>query len=290
MKDVNFNYYLSSKEDVVKILKSYLDAEKRQGEEIQKIKEEIEKEIDNIKDLIDKMESESERLWNERGKYIKQFDKERILKVKTNKMLTLCVLTIGVIGVFNGVYWLIFLAMIFALIKKVETSDLKKKMWEKVYSTGLDEKRSKIIDEQRKLRNQIDLLNNKKSRVKKNMPSIRKKFNIPDEIAYHEEFVYNLLINNRANSFNEALDKLELFKHRRYLEDIQHAQYLESEILNTKLQKEMRNMNDKFDHNNKLINEAKKLAREASSAALSAADAAESAKKAAESAEYNSRR
>ena len=166
------------------------------------------------------------------------------------------------------------------------------------FKSSKEEAREEVLKKRCEIADQLPYLREKKSKALDAIPDLtekidlRKKFNIPLDIKDHEEFIYNLLINGRANSFNEALDKLEEYKHRKYLEEMQYSQYLEAGNLSKQLEEDMKNINNRLDYNDRLnnnllneLNKAQDLARQAS---LDASSAASSAASAARSAKYNS--
>lgn len=340
MKDVNFNYYLSKKEDVVKMLKSYLDAKK----DIAQCKELYENKIREIEDSISieeniKCKIEDDRnkeiysLINQENSVLKRAKelKERNIEKKIRIITDVILIAIIIIGamwikrrnIYIEIYpfemdcshvWIVISSIIMLGVKIfAKNSYVLNNFSEECKRELRDEYDRKMNDtckmvresfskkeypveyheacrKKQELEEQKSVLKNKLNELNENNNSLVEKFNIPKEIRDCEEVVYNLLINNRVGSFNEALDKIEVYKHRKYLEEMQLEQCNETANLKYHLEKELNDINDKFDNNKKLINEIKDLASKAADAASSASSEASRAAARAEDAAYYARR
>ena len=327
MKDRKFNYYLEKKENVIKMLESYFDAVKQQEEENSKCKILYEREKNKIRNDItpqrliqskirndrrDKLDSLKNELIKERELNIKNIRKksrfiENILPIAIVviltalspdiEMLVQLIITIPLLTAFLRVMDLDLFVYIVNKLEEKRVNKIKKEYEEKIrhveeihYNKEYPEEYDEAYRKEQELLEQMRIISDKFNSIydNNNIHHLRKKFNVPEEIIGYEEVVYNLLINNRVDSFNGALEKVEVYKHRKYMEDMQHQQYLETENLRTQLDRELSDMNDKFneefrsmsnkfDENKKLMDRVADLASEASSSADAAASYARKA-------------
>lgn len=111
--------------------------------------------------------------------------------------------------------------------------------------------------------------------IQKEINNLPKNFNIPKEIRGYEATVLDLFIKRRVQNFNEALDKVELYKHRARLEKMQDVQIKEIEeamsMINSEINTISSDLYNKLNSQRDILNELKKLANQANESAREAA-------------------